>query len=48
MAEYLLNIREKLGNLNSLRYALIKHYGKEKGRRYYFLLKPYAKTMHQM
>ena len=48
MAEYLLNIREKLGNLNSMRYALIKHYGKDKGRRFYFLLKPYAKAMHQM
>ncbi|MDO5485020.1 MAG: hypothetical protein Q4F51_01725, partial [Sarcina sp.] len=48
ISEFLLNAREKLGNLNSLRYALIKHYGKEKGRRFYFLLKPFAKTMYQM
>ena len=48
ISEFLLNVREKLNNLNSLRYALQKHYGKEKGRRYYFLLKPYAKTMYQM
>ena len=48
ISEYLLNVREKLNNLTSLRYALQKHYGKEKGRRFYFLLKPYAKTMYQM
>lgn len=48
ISEYLLSVREKLNNLNSLRYALQKHYGKEKGRRYYFLLKPFAKTMYQM
>ena len=48
ISEFLLNAREKLGNLNSLRYALIKQYGKEKGRRFYFLLKPFAKTMYQM
>ena len=48
ISEYLLNVREKLNNLNSLRYALQKHYGKEKGRRFYFLLKPFAKTMYQM
>jgi hypothetical protein len=48
ISEFLLNAREKLGNLNSLRYALQKQYGKEKGRRFYFLLKPFAKTMYQM
>ncbi|MBQ2640859.1 MAG: hypothetical protein IJG15_02550 [Lachnospiraceae bacterium] len=48
ISEFLLNVREKLNNLNSLRYALQKHYGKEKGRRFYFLLKPFAKTMYQM
>ena len=48
ISEFLLNAREKLGNLNSLRYALIKQYGKEKGRRFYFLLKPFVKTMYQM
>ena len=48
ISEYLLNVREKLNNLNSLRYALQKHYGKEKGRRFYFLLKPFVKTMYQM
>ena len=48
ISEYLLNVREKLNNLNSLRYALQKHYGKEKGRRFYFILKPFAKTMYQM
>lgn len=48
ISEYLLSVREKLNNLNSLRYALQKHYGKEKGRRFYFLLKPFAKTMYQM
>ena len=31
-----------------LRYALLKHYGKEKGRRYYFMLKPYVKALNQM
>ncbi|MDO5476592.1 MAG: hypothetical protein Q4F43_05700, partial [Eubacteriales bacterium] len=48
ISEFLLSVREKLNNLNSLRYALQKHYGKEKGRRFYFLLKPFAKTMYQM
>ena len=48
ISEYLLSVREKLNNLTSLRYALLKHYGKEKGRRFYFLLKPFAKTMYQM
>ena len=48
ISEYLLSVREKLNNLNSLRYALQKHYGKEKGRRFYFLLKPFVKTMYQM
>ena len=48
ISEFLLSVREKLNNLNSLRYALQKHYGKEKGRRFYFLLKPFAKTMCQM
>ena len=48
ISDYLLGVREKLNNLNSLRYALIKQYGKEKGRRFYFLLKPFAKTMYQM
>lgn len=48
LSEYLISVREKLNNLNSLRYALQKHYGKEKGRRFYFLLKPFAKTMYQM
>ncbi len=48
ISEYLLNVRDKLNNLTSLRYALQKHSGKEKGRRFYFLLKPFAKTMYQM
>lgn len=45
---FLLGAREKLNSLNSLRYALQKQYGKDKGRKYYFLLKPYAKAMYQM
>lgn len=48
LPDYLLGVREKLNSLNSLRYALLKQYGKEKGRRFYYLLKPYAKTMYQM
>ena len=48
LPDFLLGVREKLNSLNSLRYALLKQYGKEKGRRFYYLLKPYAKTMYQM
>lgn len=48
ISEFLLSVREKLNNLNSLRYALQKQYGKEKGRRFYFILKPFAKTMYSM
>ena len=47
-AEFLLSAENKRKNLNSLRYALLKHYGKEKGRRYYFMLKPYVKALNQM
>lgn len=47
-ADFLLGAEKKRQNLNSLRYALLKHYGKEKGRRYYFLLKPYVKALNQM
>ena len=47
-AEFLLGAENKRKNLNSLRYALLKHYGKEKGRRYYFMLKPYVKALNQM
>ena len=47
-AQFLLNAESKRKNLNSLRYALLKHYGKEKGRRYYFMLKPYVKALNQM
>ena len=48
LAEFLLGAENKRKNLNSLRYALLKHYGKEKGRRYYFMLKPYVKALNQM
>ncbi|MDO5132691.1 MAG: PIN domain-containing protein [Eubacteriales bacterium] len=48
LPDFLLSVREKMNNLNSLRYALQKKYNKEKGRRFYFLLKPYVKTMYQM
>ena len=47
-AQFLLSAENKRKNLNSLRYALLKHYGKEKGRRYYFLIKPYVKAFNQM
>ncbi len=47
-AQFLLSSENKRKNLNSLRYALIKHYGKEKGRKYYFLVKPYVKAFNQM
>ena len=47
-ASFLLGAENKRKNLNSLRYALLKHYGKEKGRRYYFMLKPYVKALNQM
>ena len=47
-AEFILGAENKRRNLNSLRYALLKHYGKEKGRRYYFMLKPYVKALNQM
>jgi hypothetical protein len=47
-AQFLLGAENKRKNLNSLRYALLKHYGKEKGRRYYFMLKPYVKALNQM
>ena len=47
-AAFLLGAENKRKNLNSLRYALLKHYGKEKGRRYYFMLKPYVKALNQM
>ena len=46
--QFLLGAENKRKNLNSLRYALLKHYGKEKGRRYYFMLKPYVKALNQM
>ena len=48
LADFLLGAESKRKNLNSLRYALLKHYGKEKGRRYYFMLKPYVKALNQM
>ena len=48
IAQFLLGAENKRKNLNSLRYALLKHYGKEKGRRYYFMLKPYVKALNQM
>ena len=47
-AEFILGAENKRRNLNSLRYALLKHYGKEKGRRYYFMLKPHVKALNQM
>ena len=47
-AQFLLSAENKRRNLNSLRYALLKHYGKDKGRRYYFLIKPYVKAFNQM
>ena len=47
-AKFILGAENKRKNLNSLRYALLKHYGKEKGRRYYFMLKPYVKALNQM
>ena len=47
-AQFLIGAENKRKNLNSLRYALLKHYGKEKGRRYYFMLKPYVKALNQM
>ena len=47
-ASFILGAENKRKNLNSLRYALLKHYGKEKGRRYYFMLKPYVKALNQM
>jgi hypothetical protein len=47
-SEFILSAENKRRNLNSLRYALLKHYGKEKGRRYYFMLKPYVKALNQM
>ena len=47
-AEFILSAENKRRNLNSLRYALLKRYGKEKGRRYYFMLKPYVKALNQM
>lgn len=47
-SQFLLGAENKRKNLNSLRYALLKHYGKEKGRRYYFMLKPYVKALNQM
>ena len=47
-AEFVQGAESKRKNLNSLRYALLKHYGKEKGRRYYFMLKPYVKVLNQM
>ena len=47
-AEFILGAENKRRNLNSLRYALLKRYGKEKGRRYYFMLKPYVKALNQM
>ncbi len=47
-SEFLLANERKRQNLNALRYALIKHYGKEIGQKYYFMLKPYVKAMNQM
>ena len=48
LAEFLCSAESKRRNLNSLRYALLKKFGKDLGRRYYFLLKPYVKAMNQM
>ena len=48
LAEFLYSAESKRRNLNSLRYALLKKFGKDLGRRYYFLLKPYVKAMNQM
>ncbi len=47
-ADFLLSNEKKRQNLNALRYALIKRFGKDRGRKYYFMLKPYVKAMNQM
>ncbi len=48
LPQFLLDSSDKMKNLNSLRYALLKHYGKDKGHRYYYLLKPFVKVLNQM
>lgn len=47
-ADFIEDAGKKRDNLNSFRYALLKRYGKEKGRRYYFLLKPFVKAINEM
>lgn len=47
-ADFIEGAGKKRDNLNSFRYALLKRYGKEKGRRYYFLLKPFMKAINEM
>lgn len=47
-ADFIEGAGKKRDNLNSFRYALLKHYGKEKGRKYYFLLKPFMKAINEM
>ena len=48
LADFLFGNREKMKNLNSLRYALQKHYGKDKGHRFYYVVKPFVKALNQM
>ena len=48
LAGFLCAADSKRRNLNSLRYALLKKLGKDLGRRYYSLVKPYVKVMNQM
>ena len=48
LPQFLLDSRDKMKNLNSLRYALQKRYGKDKGHRYYYVLKPFVKVLNQM
>jgi hypothetical protein len=48
LAEFLFGNRGKMKNLNSLRYALQKQYGKDRGHRYYYVVKPFVKALNQM
>lgn len=47
-ADFLVDAQDKRQNLNSLRSAIQKKYGKERGRELYFTVKPYVKAMNQM
>lgn len=47
-SNFVYDAREKRGNLNTFRAALLEKYGKEKGMIYYNIIKPHVKILNRM